>query len=184
MPPSQRVWYPEVPSPEQRGIQWALLPTVRRRFFEVSQASRVTGHQQLDSRPIPMSGARRQVQRGCAGSWFPAAGRTLTRPPTPRRPGLCWLLAPWPSPSSWSRQGLGASSRPSRPLTLLLLSIWMPFLMLAENFSAGHRCWAPLLDNGSEVPTHLTPEALLAVSIPPGLNQEPHQCLRFRQPQW
>uniref|UniRef100_A0A8D0VPD1 Solute carrier family 22 member 11 n=1 Tax=Sus scrofa TaxID=9823 RepID=A0A8D0VPD1_PIG len=53
-----------------------------------------------------------------------------------------------------------------------------------QNFSAGHRCWAPLLDNGSEVPTHLTPEALLAVSIPPGLNQEPHQCLRFRQPQW
>uniref|UniRef100_A0A8D1IEL4 Solute carrier family 22 member 11 n=1 Tax=Sus scrofa TaxID=9823 RepID=A0A8D1IEL4_PIG len=79
--------------------------------------------------------------------------------------------------------GAGGLFQALQALTLLLLSIWMPFLMLAENFSAGHRCWAPLLDNGSEVSTHLTPEALLAVSIPPGLNQEPHQCLRFRQPQ-
>lgn len=80
--------------------------------------------------------------------------------------------------------GAGGLFQALQALTLLLLSIWMPFLMLAENFSAGHRCWAPLLDNGSEVSTHLTPEALLAVSIPPGLNQEPHQCLHFRQPQW
>uniref|UniRef100_I3LKR0 Solute carrier family 22 member 11 n=1 Tax=Sus scrofa TaxID=9823 RepID=I3LKR0_PIG len=69
--------------------------------------------------------------------------------------------------------GAGGLFQALQALTLLLLSIWMPFLMLVENFSAGHRC-----------PAHLTPEALLAVSIPPGLNQEPHQCLRFRQPQW
>ncbi|EPY78874.1 solute carrier family 22 member 11 [Camelus ferus] len=72
-------------------------------------------------------------------------------------------------------------------LTLLLLSVWVPFQFLVENFSAavpGHRCWAHVLDNGSEAPANLTPEALLAVSIPLGPNREPHQCLRFRQPQW
>ncbi|XP_010993059.1 solute carrier family 22 member 11 isoform X1 [Camelus dromedarius] len=72
-------------------------------------------------------------------------------------------------------------------LTLLLLSVWVPFQFLVENFSAavpGHRCWAHVLDNGSGAPANLTPEALLAVSIPLGSNREPHQCLRFRQPQW
>ncbi|KAF7467512.1 solute carrier family 22 member 11 [Marmota monax] len=72
-------------------------------------------------------------------------------------------------------------------LTLLLLAIWMPSQLLMENFSAAvpdHRCWARALDNGSETPTNLSLEALLAVSIPRGPNQQPHQCLRFRQPQW
>uniref|UniRef100_A0A8C0KN33 Solute carrier family 22 member 11 n=1 Tax=Canis lupus dingo TaxID=286419 RepID=A0A8C0KN33_CANLU len=36
----------------------------------------------------------------------------------------------------------------------------------------------------SEAPANLTSEALLTISIPPGPNHEPHQCLRFRQPQW
>uniref|UniRef100_A0A8C3X0Z9 Solute carrier family 22 member 11 n=1 Tax=Catagonus wagneri TaxID=51154 RepID=A0A8C3X0Z9_9CETA len=72
-------------------------------------------------------------------------------------------------------------------LTALLAAASMSFLVLVENFSAavpGHRCWVRLLDNGSEVPANLTAEALLAVSIPPGPNHRPHQCLRFRQPQW
>ncbi|XP_027799836.2 solute carrier family 22 member 11 isoform X1 [Marmota flaviventris] len=72
-------------------------------------------------------------------------------------------------------------------LTLLLPAIWMPSQLLMENFSAAvpdHRCWARALDNGSETPTNLSLEALLAVSIPRGPNQQPHQCLRFRQPQW
>ncbi|XP_077901861.1 solute carrier family 22 member 11 isoform X4 [Ictidomys tridecemlineatus] len=72
-------------------------------------------------------------------------------------------------------------------LTLLLPAIWMPSQLLMENFSAavpGHRCWARALDNGSETPTNLSLEALLAVSIPRGPDQQPHQCLRFRQPQW
>ncbi|KAM4850719.1 solute carrier family 22 member 11 isoform X1 [Urocitellus parryii] len=72
-------------------------------------------------------------------------------------------------------------------LTLLLPAIWMPSQLLMENFSAAvpdHRCWARALDNGSETPTNLSLEALLAVSIPRGPDQQPHQCLRFRQPQW
>ncbi|VTJ50938.1 Hypothetical predicted protein [Marmota monax] len=72
-------------------------------------------------------------------------------------------------------------------LTLLLPAIWMPSQLLMENFSAAvpdHRCWARALDNGSETPTNLSLEALLAVSIPRGPNQQPHQCLCFRQPQW
>ncbi|XP_047375584.1 solute carrier family 22 member 11 isoform X5 [Sciurus carolinensis] len=71
--------------------------------------------------------------------------------------------------------------------TLLLLAVWIPSQMLIENFSAAipdHRCWARTLDNGSETPANLTLEALLAVSVPPGPSQQPHQCLRFRQPQW
>ncbi|XP_020938533.1 solute carrier family 22 member 12 isoform X2 [Sus scrofa] len=68
--------------------------------------------------------------------------------------------------------------------------MWLTTQSMVENFSAAvpsHRCWAPLLDNSTaqaSVSGAPNPEALLAVSIPPGLNQEPHQCLRFRQPQW
>uniref|UniRef100_A0A8C9BFG4 Uncharacterized protein n=1 Tax=Phocoena sinus TaxID=42100 RepID=A0A8C9BFG4_PHOSS len=72
-------------------------------------------------------------------------------------------------------------------LTIFLLFVWVPIQLVVENFSAavpGHRCCAHMLDNGSEAPGNLTPEALLAVSIPLSPNQEPHQCLRFRQPQW
>uniref|UniRef100_A0A8C4MUQ8 Solute carrier family 22 member 11 n=1 Tax=Equus asinus asinus TaxID=83772 RepID=A0A8C4MUQ8_EQUAS len=71
--------------------------------------------------------------------------------------------------------------------TLLLVSVLLPSQLLLENFSAavpGHRCWVHMLDNGSETPANLTPEALLTVSIPPGPDQGPHQCRRFRQPQW
>ncbi|XP_066110151.1 solute carrier family 22 member 11 [Saccopteryx bilineata] len=72
-------------------------------------------------------------------------------------------------------------------ITLLLPSVLVPSQMLLDNFSAatpGHRCWAHMLDNGSEAPMNLTPEALLVVSIPLGPNHEPHQCRRFRHPQW
>lgn len=72
-------------------------------------------------------------------------------------------------------------------LTFFLPSVWVPIQLVVENFSAavlGHCCCAHMLDNGSEAPGNLTPEALLAVSIPRSPNQEPHQCLRFRQPQW
>ncbi|XP_053418130.1 solute carrier family 22 member 11 isoform X1 [Nycticebus coucang] len=71
--------------------------------------------------------------------------------------------------------------------TLLLPSVLLPSHMLLENFSAAvpsHRCWAHMLDNSSEAPANIAPEALLAISIPPGPNNEPHQCRRFRQPQW
>ena len=71
--------------------------------------------------------------------------------------------------------------------TLLLPSMLVPSQLLMENFSAaipGHRCWVHMLDNSSEAPANLTSKALLTVSIPPGPNQEPHQCRRFRQPQW
>uniref|UniRef100_A0A8D1C0N2 Major facilitator superfamily (MFS) profile domain-containing protein n=1 Tax=Sus scrofa TaxID=9823 RepID=A0A8D1C0N2_PIG len=75
-------------------------------------------------------------------------------------------------------------------VALVVPIMWLTTQSMVENFSAAvpsHRCWAPLLDNStfqasaSGAPNR---EALLAVSIPPGLNQEPHQCLRFRQPQW
>ncbi|KAF6334280.1 solute carrier family 22 member 11 [Rhinolophus ferrumequinum] len=72
-------------------------------------------------------------------------------------------------------------------VTLLLPSIFLPSQLLVDNFSVatpGHRCWVHMLDNGSEVPTNLTPKALLAISIPLGPNHEPHQCRRFRHPQW
>lgn len=71
--------------------------------------------------------------------------------------------------------------------TILLISSFIPPQLLMDIFLAatpGHRCWVRMLDNGSEVPTNLTPEALLAVSIPLGPNREPDQCRRFRQPQW
>ncbi|XP_027974035.1 solute carrier family 22 member 11 isoform X2 [Eumetopias jubatus] len=74
--------------------------------------------------------------------------------------------------------------------TLLLPSLLVPSQLLMENFSAAvpsHRCWVPLLDNSTgqaSVPGALGPKDLLTVSIPPGPNHEPHQCRRFRQPQW
>ncbi|XP_039716128.1 solute carrier family 22 member 11 isoform X2 [Pteropus medius] len=71
--------------------------------------------------------------------------------------------------------------------TILLISSFIPPQLLMDIFLAatpGHRCWVRMLDNGSEVPTNLTPEALLAVSIPLGPNREPDQCRRFRQLQW
>ncbi|ELK13386.1 Solute carrier family 22 member 11 [Pteropus alecto] len=71
--------------------------------------------------------------------------------------------------------------------TILPISIFIPPQLFMDIFLAatpGHRCWVRMLDNGSEVPTNLTPEALLAVSIPLGPNREPDQCRRFRQPQW
>uniref|UniRef100_A0A8C0XNM8 Solute carrier family 22 member 11 n=1 Tax=Castor canadensis TaxID=51338 RepID=A0A8C0XNM8_CASCN len=71
--------------------------------------------------------------------------------------------------------------------TLLLPAVLTPCHLLLENFSAaipGHRCWVHILDNGSQVLTNLTHEAFLAVSIPPGPNQQPHHCLRFQEPQW
>ena len=75
-------------------------------------------------------------------------------------------------------------------VALVVPIMWLTTQSMVENFSAAvpsHRCWAPLLDNSTaqaSVSGAPNPEALLAVSIPPGLNQEPHQCLRFRQPQW
>ncbi|XP_059118125.1 solute carrier family 22 member 11 isoform X1 [Peromyscus eremicus] len=71
--------------------------------------------------------------------------------------------------------------------TLLLPALLVPFHILLENFSAAvpdHRCWTHVLDNSSEVPTNLTREALLAISIPLGPNLQPDQCRRFRHPQW
>ncbi|XP_055439680.1 solute carrier family 22 member 11 [Bubalus kerabau] len=72
-------------------------------------------------------------------------------------------------------------------LTFFFFSVWVPFQLVVENSSAavpGHCCWAYLLDNGSGAPANLSPEALLPVSIPPGPNRGPHQCLRFHHPQW
>ncbi|XP_022363201.1 solute carrier family 22 member 11 isoform X1 [Enhydra lutris kenyoni] len=72
-------------------------------------------------------------------------------------------------------------------LTLLLPSILLPSQTLIENFLAavpGHRCWVRMLDNSSKAPANLSSKDLLTVSIPPGLNLEPHQCRRFHQPQW
>uniref|UniRef100_A0A8C6REI2 Solute carrier family 22 (organic anion/cation transporter), member 12 n=2 Tax=Nannospalax galili TaxID=1026970 RepID=A0A8C6REI2_NANGA len=68
--------------------------------------------------------------------------------------------------------------------------MWITTQNMLENFSAavpGHRCWVPLLDNDTTqagVPEDPGPEALLTISIPLGLDQQPHQCLRFRRPQW
>ncbi|XP_040826726.1 solute carrier family 22 member 12 [Ochotona curzoniae] len=76
-------------------------------------------------------------------------------------------------------------------VALVIPILWLTTHNMLENFSAGvpdHRCWTPLLDNGTAPDGHLgrtlDPEALLAVSIPLDPNQQPHQCLRFRQPQW
>ncbi|XP_032007753.1 solute carrier family 22 member 12 isoform X3 [Hylobates moloch] len=75
-------------------------------------------------------------------------------------------------------------------VALMVSIMWLCTQSMLENFSAAvpsHRCWAPLLDNSTAqagVLEGLSPEALLAISIPPGPNQRPHQCRRFRQPQW
>ncbi|XP_045631486.1 solute carrier family 22 member 12 isoform X8 [Ursus americanus] len=75
-------------------------------------------------------------------------------------------------------------------VALVVPIMWLTTQSMLENFSAAvpsHRCWVPLLDNSTaqaSVPGTLGPKDLLTVSIPLGPNQEPHQCLRFRQPQW
>ncbi|PNJ38141.1 solute carrier family 22 member 12 isoform X3 [Pongo abelii] len=75
-------------------------------------------------------------------------------------------------------------------VALMVSIMWLCSQNMLENFSAAvpsHRCWAPLLDNSTAqagILGVLSPEALLAISIPPGPNQRPHQCRRFRQPQW
>ncbi|XP_006861149.1 PREDICTED: solute carrier family 22 member 12 [Chrysochloris asiatica] len=75
-------------------------------------------------------------------------------------------------------------------VALVIPIMWLTTHGMLENFSGavpGHRCWVPLLDNRTaqaSAPETLSPEALLTVSIPPGPNQEPHQCRRFRYPQW
>lgn len=75
-------------------------------------------------------------------------------------------------------------------VALVVPTMWLTTQNMLENSSAtmpSHRGWAPLLDNSTtqaSVPRALDPEALLAVSIPPGPNHEPHQCLCFHQPQW
>uniref|UniRef100_A0A673V4B5 Solute carrier family 22 member 12 n=1 Tax=Suricata suricatta TaxID=37032 RepID=A0A673V4B5_SURSU len=75
-------------------------------------------------------------------------------------------------------------------VALVVPIMWLTTQSMMENFSAavpGHRCWVPLLDNSTAqagVPAALGPKDLLTVSIPPGPNHEPHQCRRFRQPQW
>lgn len=68
--------------------------------------------------------------------------------------------------------------------------LWVTSQNMLENFSAAvprHRCWVPLLDNSTaqaSVSGDFGPGALLAISIPPGPARQPHQCRRFRQPQW
>ncbi|XP_036908977.1 solute carrier family 22 member 12 isoform X2 [Sturnira hondurensis] len=75
-------------------------------------------------------------------------------------------------------------------VALVVPIMWLNTHSLVENFSGAvpsHRCWAPLLDNSTAQASGLEalgPEALLAVSIPLGPNHGPHQCRRFRHPQW
>ncbi|XP_069874109.1 solute carrier family 22 member 12-like [Dipodomys merriami] len=75
-------------------------------------------------------------------------------------------------------------------VALLVPIILLTSQNMIENFSAAvprHRCWVPLLDNGTaqaSLPGAPGPEALLAVSIPLGPDQQPHRCRRFQHPQW
>ncbi|KAK1335510.1 hypothetical protein QTO34_003296 [Cnephaeus nilssonii] len=65
--------------------------------------------------------------------------------------------------------------------------MWLTTQNVLENFSAAvpaHRCWVPLLDNGTAPAGAPGPDALLAVSIPPGPRHGPHPCRRFQHPQW
>nr|BAB68364.1 organic anion transporter 4 like protein [Homo sapiens] len=64
-------------------------------------------------------------------------------------------------------------------MALMVSIMWLCTQSMLENFSAAvpsHRCWAPLLDNSTaqaSILGSLSPEALLAISIPPGPNQSP-----------
>lgn len=75
-------------------------------------------------------------------------------------------------------------------IALVTPILWVTTQNMLENFSAAvphHRCWVPLLDNSTSqasIPGDFGPDDLLTVSIPPGPDQQPHQCLRFRRPQW
>ncbi|XP_053418166.1 solute carrier family 22 member 12 isoform X2 [Nycticebus coucang] len=72
-------------------------------------------------------------------------------------------------------------------MALVFAIMWITSHSMIENFSAtvpSHRCWVSLLDNNTAQVSFLDPGALLTISIPPGPNQEPHRCRRFRQPQW
>nr|ACH92548.1 urate anion exchanger 1 isoform a (predicted) [Otolemur garnettii] len=75
-------------------------------------------------------------------------------------------------------------------VALVVPILWVTSHSMIENFSAtvpSHRCWVSLLDNNTaqvSVPKVLDPGTLLTISIPPGPNNEPHRCRRFRQPQW
>lgn len=75
-------------------------------------------------------------------------------------------------------------------MALVMPILWVTTQNMLENFSAAephHRCWVALLDNSTaqaNVTRDFGPEALLAISIPPGPDHQPHRCRRFRQPQW
>nr|XP_019593273.1 PREDICTED: solute carrier family 22 member 12 isoform X3 [Rhinolophus sinicus] len=106
----------------------------------------------------------------------------------------------WPqSQRSWGRchapgclagGACAATEEVLQTVALVVPIMWLTTHNMLENFSAAvpsHRCWVPLLDNSTaqaSAPGALGPEALLAVSIPLGPDHEPHQCRRFRHPQW
>ncbi|KAM6158136.1 solute carrier family 22 member 12 [Rhynchocyon petersi] len=75
-------------------------------------------------------------------------------------------------------------------VALVVPIMWVTTHNMLDNFSGAvpdHRCWASLLDNSTAqagVPGTLGPEALLTISIPLSPHQGPHQCHRFRHPQW
>ena len=104
----------------------------------------------------------------------------------PRRPaqGVAALSTAF---TEFLEQAGGSGLFQALQILTFLFSVWVPFQLFVENFSAafpGHCCWAHLLDNGSEAPTNLGSEALLPVSILPGPNDGGPKCLHFRHPQW